>query len=90
MEASSSNNVNFKILIHQDRNLLSLIRYNEKFLKSLPSECPRYDTKQSDDEVPEMLELWGMWITPFLPSFPVYSHNKYAYIHIYMFMQDTY
>ena len=22
--------------------------------------------------------------------FVVYSHNKYAYTHIYMFMQDTY
>ena len=25
-----------------------------------PNECPRYDTKQSDGEVPAMLELWGM------------------------------
>ena len=24
----------------------------------LPNECPRYDTKQSDGEVPVMLELW--------------------------------
>ena len=34
------------------------------------SECPGYDTKQSDDEVPAMLELWGMWSTPLLPSLP--------------------
>ena len=29
-----------------------------------PNECPRYDTKQSDGEVPVMLELWGIWSTP--------------------------
>ena len=34
------------------------------------NECPRYDTKQSDSEVPAMLELWGMWSTPSLPSPP--------------------
>ena len=28
-----------------------------------------YDTKQSEREVPVMLELWGMWSTP-LPSLP--------------------
>ena len=32
------------------------------------NECPGYDTKQSDGEVPVMLELWGMWSTPSLPS----------------------
>ena len=32
------------------------------------NECPRYDTKQSDDEVPVMLELWGMQSTLSLPS----------------------
>ena len=32
------------------------------------NECPRYDTKQSDGEVPAMLELWGMQSTPSLPS----------------------
>ena len=35
-----------------------------------PNECPRYDTKQSDGEVPAMLELWGMRSTPSLPSLP--------------------
>ena len=34
------------------------------------NECPRYDTKQSDGEVPVMLELWGMRSTPLLQSFP--------------------
>ena len=32
--------------------------------------CPWYDIKQSDSEVPVMLELWGMWSTPSLPSLP--------------------
>ena len=32
--------------------------------------CPRYDTKQSDIEVPIILELWGMQSTPSLPSLP--------------------
>ena len=35
-----------------------------------PNECPVYDTKQSDGEVPAMLELWGMRSTPSLPSLP--------------------
>ena len=34
------------------------------------NECPGYDTKQSDREAPVMLELWGMWSTPLLPSPP--------------------
>ena len=31
-----------------------------------PYECPGYDTKQSDSEVPEMLELWEMQSIPLL------------------------
>ena len=31
------------------------------------NECPGYDTKQPDGEVPVMLELWGMWSTLSLP-----------------------
>ncbi len=34
------------------------------------NEYPGYDTKQSDGEVPVMLELWGMWRTPSLPLLP--------------------
>ena len=34
------------------------------------NECPGYDTKQSDGEVPAMLELWGMRSTSSLPSLP--------------------
>ena len=35
-----------------------------------PNECPGYDTKQSDGEVPAMLELWGMRSTPSLLLLP--------------------
>ena len=35
------------------------------------NECPGYNTKQSDGEVPVMLELWGMGSTPSLPLLPV-------------------
>ena len=34
------------------------------------NECSAYDTKQSDGEVPIMLELWGMRSTPSLPLLP--------------------
>ena len=34
------------------------------------SECPGYDTKQSDRETLVILELWEMWSTPLLPLFP--------------------
>ena len=37
-------------------------------LDSPHNKCPGYDTKQSDGEVPVMLELWGMQSTPSLPS----------------------
>ena len=33
-------------------------------------ECSGYDTKQSDGDVPVILELWGMRSTPSLPSLP--------------------
>ena len=32
--------------------------------------CSGCDTKQSDGEIPVMLELWGMWSTPSLPLLP--------------------
>ena len=35
-----------------------------------PSECPGYNIKQSDGEVPVMLELSGMPNTPSLPLLP--------------------
>ena len=38
--------------------------------KTLSNECPGYDTKQSDDKAPVVLELGGMRSTPSLPSLP--------------------
>ena len=35
-----------------------------------PNQCPGYDIKQFDDEVPVMLWFWEMWSTPSLPSLP--------------------
>ena len=35
-----------------------------------PNECLRYDTKQSDGEVPVRLELWRMMSIPLLPLLP--------------------
>ena len=34
------------------------------------NECPWYDTKQYDGEVPVILKLWGMLSTPSLPLLP--------------------
>ena len=34
------------------------------------NKCPGYDIKQSDSDVPVMLELWGKQSTPLLPSLP--------------------
>ena len=33
------------------------------------NECPRYNTKQSDDKAP-VVELWGMWNTSSFPLIP--------------------
>ena len=35
-----------------------------------PNKCPEYYNKQSDGEVPVMVELWGMRSTPLVPSLP--------------------
>ena len=42
----------------------------EEYTDSFSTECPGYDTKQSDGEVPVILELWGMRSTSSLPSLP--------------------
>ena len=34
------------------------------------NECPGYDTKQSDGDVPATLEFWGTRSTPSLPLLP--------------------
>ena len=35
--------------------------------KDFSNDCPGYDTKQADCEVPVMLEFWGMWSTSLVP-----------------------
>ena len=35
-----------------------------------PNDCAGYDTKQSDGEVPVMLDLWEMRSIPLQPSLP--------------------
>ena len=37
--------------------------------KTSPNECPGYDTKRSDGEVPVKLGLWRIRSTPSLPLF---------------------
>ena len=39
-------------------------------VKTLQMSVYGYGTKQSDGEAPIMLELWGMWCIPLLPSLP--------------------
>ena len=34
--------------------------FSDEGYNPLHHECPRYDTKQSDGEVPVMLDLWGV------------------------------
>ena len=38
--------------------------------KTPPNQCPGYDTKQSNGEVPVILDHWGMRSTRSLPSLP--------------------
>ena len=46
------------------------VEYTDYFCRGVPphNERPNYDIKQSDGEVPVMLELWGMQCTPLLSS----------------------
>ena len=46
-----------------------MFNLKSKCLVRSPNECPGHDTKQSDGEVPVMLELWEMQSIPSLPSF---------------------
>ena len=50
------------------------VEYNDctsaEGLEPSPNECPGYDTKQSDSEVPVMLGFWGIRSTPSLPLLP--------------------
>ena len=41
--------------------------FSAEKLRPPPNECPRYEAKQSDGEVPVMLKLWERLSTPLLP-----------------------
>ena len=43
-----------------------------------PNECPGYQTKQSDGEVPLMVELWGLRDIPFIIIFPESTMARYG------------
>ena len=49
------------ILIDLNRMKILLEKQSTSFPGKIPpNECPGYDTKWSDSEVPVMLELWGI------------------------------
>ena len=58
-------------------NTLNYVTVGPEYTNSISAEeqdstnkYPRHDTKQSDNEAADMLELWGMQSTPALPSLP--------------------
>ena len=50
-------------------HLAGTVEYTDCTSVDPANECPVYDTKQFDGEVPVILLLWGMWSTPSLPFF---------------------
>ena len=67
---TKKNPVSLQLLLAQSAGA---VEYTDCFSaegKTPTNECPRYDTKQSDGEVPVILELWEMWTTPLLPLLP--------------------
>ena len=62
------------LICDQIRNFVLIILYIAQSAASLKrgktpaNECPGNDTEQSDWEVPEILELWGMQSIPSLPA----------------------
>ena len=44
--------------------------YTSEERQNTSNECPGYNTKQSNGEIPVILELWGMRSIPSLPSIP--------------------
>ena len=57
-----------KVLKHQIAQLAGSVEYTDCASAVRPhNECPVYDTKQSDGEVPVMLGRWGIWSTPSFP-----------------------
>ena len=42
----------------------------------------KYDTKQSDGNVPVMMKFWGMWSTPLLPLLPGPPWTGLEWLHL--------
>ena len=70
MELSKKNQVHLKdlVFLSEFQKGIAQLPASLQRGKTSPNKCPRYDTKQSDGEVPAMLELWVMRSTPLLPS----------------------
>ena len=54
------------VLLPSQNTLTALLQMD----KTLPMNDLHMTLIKSDGEVPVMLELWGMWSTPSLPSLP--------------------
>ena len=51
-------------------NTLTTFLQQDKILPPTANECPEIDSKQSDVEVPVMLEIWVIQSTPSLSALP--------------------
>ena len=60
----------FLPLIYFPKKLIAQSAWAVEYTDCTPNECPGYDTKLSDGEVPVTLELWGTWSTRSLPLLP--------------------
>ena len=64
-------NDNKSYIIHVFAPLTGAVKYTDctsaEGYPPTSNECPDYDTKQSDGEVPVMLGPWGIWSAPSLP-----------------------
>ena len=49
---------------------LRRVNFQNSSILNPPNDCPGYDTKQSDGEVPAMLELMGNMEYPFIAIAP--------------------
>ena len=61
------------IIWPSEQRLLNILTAPLQRDKHPTNKCPRYDTKQSDDEAPVILELWGMRSISSLRSLQVHS-----------------
>ena len=48
--------------------------------KNSPNKCPGYNSKQSDGEIPVMLELWGMQVPLCCHRYLVHSGPEWEHL----------